>query len=166
MTLLFFYLLFNHFLLTFYYFFTHDLDIVYCKYLLYRQTSGIRFRRFYDFITDTMINESKRLAIEQEAANNFEALIDIQSDITELSKTNGIQTIKTYTCALIHSQLFEVPLLRAKHHLYSLDEFSKLPKSNNSFVSFHDEGITIYLLYIYYIFTIYLLIFYYVFTLL
>ena len=62
------------------------LDIVYCKYLIYRKTSGVRLRRFYDFITDSMINEPKRLAIEQEATDNFEALIDIQSDITELSK--------------------------------------------------------------------------------
>ena len=87
-----------------------------------------------------MSNENKKIEIEKEATDSLEAIIDVQMDITELSLPNGIQTIKTYTCALMHSQLFEVSLLRGKHHLYTLDEFSKLPKRTNSFVCFHDDG--------------------------
>ena len=66
-----------------------------------------------------MSNEIKKSDIENEATNSLEASIGVQMDISEFSLPNGMQTIKTYTCALIHSQLFEVPLLRGKHHLYT-----------------------------------------------
>jgi len=88
-----------------------------------------------------MSTESKKNAIEQKAIECFEDLIDIQKDISELSKHHGIQSITTYTSALVHSQLFEVPEQKGKHHLYTLNEFSELPKHTNSFVCFHDEGI-------------------------
>ncbi len=88
-----------------------------------------------------MSTDSKKNAIEQKAEECYEALIDVQMDIIELSKQHGVQSLNTYSSALVHSQLFEVPELRGKHHLYTLKEFSELPKHTNSFVCFHDEGI-------------------------
>ncbi len=83
----------------------------------------------------------KRGTIIDEANVNLEDGIDIQEDVKYLMDFNGVNTLTTYNKALIHSQLFETPLNRQMSHLYTLNEFSKLPKHTNSFVCFHDEGL-------------------------
>ena len=91
-----------------------------------------------------MITQHKRVLIEQEAQHYLENAIDIENDIVFLNKSHEQETVVTFNSALIHSQLFEVPLMQKCHHLFTLSEFSKLPKHTNSFVCFHDEGNTIY----------------------
>ena len=87
-----------------------------------------------------MNTKFKRDSISIEATNNLENDLDIEKDVKYLENFNGFNTLTVYSKALIHSQLFEAPLHRQMHHLYTLSEFSKLPKHTNSFVCFHDEG--------------------------
>ena len=65
---------------------------------------------------------------------------DIECDVNLLTEFQGVITMKTFSKALIHSQLFEVPLKRHKHQLYTLAEFAALSKHTNPFLCFHDEG--------------------------
>ena len=87
-----------------------------------------------------MNTKYKRDTISLEATVNLENDLDIIEDVKYLENCQGVNTLTVYSKALIHSQLFEAPLHRQMHHLYTLSEFSKLPKHTNSFVCFHDEG--------------------------
>jgi len=105
------------------------------------QHFGYKIKKFFRLYRDTFNNTSKKHAISREATVNLENEIDIIQDVQLLSDFHGFNTITTYSKALIHSQLFEAPLNRQRPHLYTMSEFSKLPKHTNSFVCFHDEGL-------------------------
>ncbi len=76
----------------------------------------------------------------RQASINLEDATDIESDVMFLTEFHGVISMKTFSKALINSQLFEVPLKRHKHQLHTLAEFAALSKHNNPFVCFHDEG--------------------------
>ena len=116
------------------------IDIIYCAYLQYCNTSGTRLRQFQDYIRNYYSNPANIETCRRQANTNWESPVDIINDIDYLQNFDGVSTLSIFYKALIHSQLFEVPLRRQSHHLYTLSEFADLPKHTNSFVCFHDEG--------------------------
>ena len=116
------------------------LDDVFCQYLSYMKTSSTKYRLFSNFVVNCFENDNTKQRIASEAKDNLEAIIDIDNDICVLSNLSNRFSVKAYYSALVHSQLFEVPLQRKSHHLYTLNEYSKLSKRTSSFISFHDEG--------------------------
>ena len=73
-------------------------------------------------------------------ASEIEDPVDIDSDISILKTTKGLEVLCTYHSALIYSQLYNVTILRKAAILYTLSEIAQLPRHPNSFVCFHDQG--------------------------
>ena len=118
------------------------LDIIYVKYLHYRNNRKNRLVPLQKNIIGSIDTYIKQNEISRLATMALENPVDVGCDLAELQIIINQKFFKhVFTEALIFSQLFKVPLNPAgKPFLYSLDEFSKLPKHNNSFVRFHDEG--------------------------
>ena len=116
------------------------LDNIYCRYLGYMTSKSSKLRLFNDYAKYCLDNETTKQIIAREAENNLEAVVDIEDDISILYKLGSIMSVKGFYSALIHSQLFEVPLRRGNHHLYTLNQYSELKKRTYSFVSYQDEG--------------------------
>ena len=116
------------------------LDIIYAKYLDYRTGSGQRLRMIQLFIIDILSTDLRKQTIIDEATVT-ENIENINSDIKTLTEIrNQLHIIETYYSALISSQLFGVPVKKAKQHPFTLAELCVLGKSKNSFVSYFDEG--------------------------
>ena len=105
----------------------------------YCKSSQRRLRRFEDFIHNELQDVNARQNIYDEATNT-EDEVDVQNDILQLQSKTGLEVIDIYKSALIYSQLYKVYVFRSKTHLYSLSEIAELPRHNNSFVCYHDEG--------------------------
>ena len=116
-------------------------DLIYCSFLHYCESHNRRLRHFISFINEYTDTDGKRNIIRVQATENLEDPIDIDNDIQELAHFNGVLALNTFSSALIHSQLFEVPLKRQNYHLPTLSEFAAMSKHTNSFVCFHDEGL-------------------------
>ena len=116
------------------------LDNIYCRYLGYMSSKSSKLRLFKDYAKYCLDNETTKQIIAREAEDNLEAVVDIENDISILYKLGSIMSVKGFYSALIHSQLFEVPLRRGNHHLYTLNQYSELKKRTYSFVSYQDEG--------------------------
>ena len=116
------------------------LDNIYCRYLGYMKSKSTKLRLFKDYVVKCLENDGTKLGITREAEINLEAIEDIEKDLSTLSKLSSYLSVKIYYSALIHSQLFEVPLRRGNHHLYTLNELTSLSKRTYSFMCYHDEG--------------------------
>ena len=116
------------------------LDNIYCRYLGYMKSKSTKLRLFKDYVVKCLENDDTKLGITREAEFNLEAIEDIEKDLSTLSKLSSYLSVKIYYSALIHSQLFEVPLRRGNHNIYTLNELTSLSKRTYSFMCHHDEG--------------------------
>ena len=91
------------------------LDNVYCRYLGYMKSKNTKLRLFYNYVVNCLENEDVKFDIASEAEHHLEAVEDINKDLSILSKLSSNMSVKIYYSALIHSQLFEVPLKRGSH---------------------------------------------------
>jgi hypothetical protein len=99
-----------------------------------------QLKTFLDFFKHRLQTQHGRDFIKNIAITRHEDPDDVNNDIIELHSTTGIAILKIFLSALIYSQLFQVPKIRLRPHLYSLNEFSKLSKHHQSFVCYHDQG--------------------------
>jgi len=132
--------------------------------LNYCTTAARQLRIFQNFIQNELSSEETCQNI-YDFASTIEDPVDVVNDIEQLKLGLGIPVLHTYHSALIYSQLFNVTTSRHSSILYTLSEFFKLKRHNNSFVCYHDQGNIFILSSIYPIFTHYLYTIYPLFTL-